>query len=144
MEVIKAYPRYINYAASLFAGIFFVFVAITVFGYGAALVIPKSILDPLTSLSPSFAFSLVDIVTLGIPAAIIFMFFGWAITRLQIKVMYTLMASPFILFMLFSLTQVLLSTDELLFYLATWLAKVLPVVICALFLAKRDKADQGA
>ena len=144
MEAIRTQPSYIDYAVNLIAGILVVFAAIVAFGYGAAIAIPKSILEPIVQLSPILAFSLVDLFTQGIPASLIFAFISSIIKVLKINVIYTLVTMPFVLFMLSAIPELFLSTGISEIYLASLLAKVLPVVLFALFLAKREKVVDGA
>jgi hypothetical protein len=143
MESFRKDHEYIDYAISLIIGISFVFAAIIAFGYGAAVAIPKSILHPLVSFSPIFAFTLVDFFTQGIPAVLIFALLSLAIKLSKVKAVYTLLAMPFVLFMLSALPELLASKTNSNFYLASVFAKTLPVVVCALFLAKQNKVSNS-
>jgi hypothetical protein len=143
MESFRKDHEYIDYAISLIIGISFVFAAIIAFGYGAAVAIPKSILHPLVSFSPIFAFTLVDFFTQGIPAVLIFALLSLAIKLSKVKAVYTLLAMPFVLFMLSALPELLASKTNSNFYLASVFAKTLPVVVCALFLAKQKKVSKS-
>ena len=56
-------------------GCLFAYLSIPVVGVGSALAIPSEILTPLYDLSPKFALTVIDIVTLGIPLiALLFVF----------------------------------------------------------------------
>ena len=56
-------------------GCLFAYLSIPVVGVGYALAIPSEILTPLYDLSPKFALTVIDIVTLGIPLiALLFVF----------------------------------------------------------------------
>jgi len=143
MESFRKDHEYIDYAISLIIGISFVFAAIIAFGYGVAVAIPKSILHPLVSFSPIFAFTLVDFFTQGIPAVLIFALLSLAIKLSKVKAVYTLLAMPFVLFMLSALPELLASKTNSNFYLASVFAKTLPVVVCALFLAKQNKVSKS-
>mgnify|MGYP001160840463 FL=1 len=48
-------------------GCLFAYLSIPVIGYGSAIAIPTEVLSALYELSPNFALSMVDIVTLGLP-----------------------------------------------------------------------------
>lgn len=143
MEAIKKHHGYIDYTVNLIAGISFVFAVIMAFGYGAAVAIPKDILEPLVLLSPSLAFALVDLFTLGLPAVLIFVLLSLAVKLLKVRVVYAILAMPFVLFMLFTLPELLVNTNGSGLYLASTCAKTLPVVVCALFLAKKDKVSNS-
>ena len=143
MESFRKDHEYIDYAISLIIGISFVFAAIIAFGYGAAVAIPKSILHPLVSFSPIFAFTLVDFFTQGIPAVLIFALLSLAIKLLKVKAIYSLLAMPFVLFMLSALPELLASRSNSSFYLASIFAKTFPVIVYALFLAKQKKVSKS-
>lgn len=144
MEAIKKHHGYVDYTVNLFAGILFVFAVIMAFGYGSAVAIPKDILEPLVLLSPSLAFALVDLFTLGLPAVLIFVLLSLAVKLLKVRVVYAILAMPFVLFMLFTLPELLVNTSGSGLYLASTCAKTLPVVVFALFMAKKDKVSNSA
>ena len=48
------------------------------------------------------------------------------------------LVAPFILFMLYGLVTIAHNSDDMWYIIALTLAKVLPVLICAIFLAKQD------
>lgn len=144
MEAIRKHHGYIDYAINLITGILFVFAVIMAFGYGAAVAIPESLLEPLVVFSPTLAFALVDLLTQGLPAVLIFVVLSLAIKLFKVRVVYTILAMPFVLFMLSALPELLVNTSGSGFHLASICAKTLPVVLCALFLAKKDKESNSA
>nr|WP_136250601.1 hypothetical protein [Ningiella ruwaisensis] len=144
MEATKNHHNFIDYVINLIIGILFVFAVITAFGYGAAVAIPKNFLEPLSLFSPTLAFSVVDLITQGIPAALIFVFLSLALKLSKIRAVYTLLAMPFVLFMLSAIPELLMIEGSSGFYLASLFAKVLPVVFCALFLAKWNRVNYSA
>ena len=144
MEAIRKHHGYIDYAVNLITGILFIFAVIMAFGYGAAVAIPESILEPLVAFSLTLAFALVDLFTQGIPAVIIFVLLSLAIKLFKVRVVYTILAMPFVLFMLSALPELLANASGSGFHLTSICVKTLPVVICALFLAKQDKVNNGA
>ncbi|MFT5276629.1 MAG: hypothetical protein ACI97K_003250 [Glaciecola sp.] len=137
LEINPQYQALVGRFISLSAGILFAFLSVTIIGYGAAIAVPKDILGPLMHFSPTFALSLTDFVTIGMPLAASFYLLTLIFRRL-VKVVYSsLLVGPFILFMLYGLVTIGYDNESLWYYAASSVAKVLPVLLCAILLDKQ-------
>ncbi|WP_063703642.1 hypothetical protein [Pseudoalteromonas gelatinilytica] len=79
-------------------GCLFAYLSIPVIGYGAAIAIPTVVLSPLYELSPNFALSMVDIVTLGLPLLALLLVFLLISKSLYLKdkaYSYFILLTPF-------------------------------------------------
>lgn len=128
----------VDRSLSLAAGVLFTYLSISIIGYGAAIAVPVGVLLPLMQLSPTFALSLTDFVTIGVPLAISFYLLALVFRRLVSMVYLPLLVSPFILFMLYGSVPSALRSEEMWYHFALTLAKLLPVLVCAILLAKQD------
>lgn len=129
---------------SIVAGVVFVYLSIYVIGVGAAIAVPESILRPMFTVSPMIALSLVDFVTIGIPVAICFILFTWLIKLVIKTINYYLLVIPFVVFMLYALTDPRITSDAFAYQTAMTFAKIIPVLICVLLLSKWVKNGNGA
>ena len=67
-------------------GCLFTYLSIPVIGYGSAIAIPTEVLSSLYDLSPNFALSMVDIVTLGLPLLALLLVFLFISKSLYLKI----------------------------------------------------------
>ncbi|WP_032095979.1 MULTISPECIES: hypothetical protein [unclassified Alteromonas] len=130
-----------NRSLSFAAGILFVCLSIVIMGYGAAVAVPEKILLPLMQLSPTLALSLTSFVTIGLPLTLTFYLLAIIFRQLFNMVNSSFLIAPFILFMVYGLATIALNNDAMWYNLALTLAKLLPVLLCAIFLARRNKSS---
>ena len=138
MEINQQYKPLVNRLLSFAAGVLFVYLSIVITGYGAAIAIPEKILLPLMRLSPTFALSLTHFFTIGLPLTVSFYFLALIFRLLFRMINASFLVAPFILFMLYGLVTIAHNSDDMWYIIALTLAKLLPVLICAIFLAKQD------
>ena len=117
------------------------YAAVLLMGYGAAVAISEDVLRPLMMLSPALALALADFITMGIPAAVLFCLFALALKHFSGMAHPPMLVAPFVLFMLFGLLTIFESNDGKIIYIAQTMAKVLPVIACALYLAKTEASN---
>lgn len=80
-------------------GILYAFISVPITGIGAAIYIPASILDPLIGINPTFAFAVVDLITIGIPLIIVYFVFVLVINYFNASksyIPYLVLLIPFI------------------------------------------------
>ncbi|MDK9683146.1 hypothetical protein [Pseudoalteromonas shioyasakiensis] len=80
-------------------GCLFAYLSIPVIGYGSAIAIPTEVLSALYDLSPNFALSMVDIVTLGLPLLALLLVFLLISKSLYLKdkaYSYFILLTPFL------------------------------------------------
>jgi len=80
-------------------GCLFAYLSIPVIGYGAAIAIPTEVLSALYDLSPNFALSMVDFVTLGLPLLALLLVFLLISKSLYLKdkaYSYFILLTPFL------------------------------------------------
>ena len=141
MEIYLHYQPLVGRFTSLTAGVLFTYLSITIIGYGAAVAIPENLLLPLMQFSPTFALSLTEFFTIGIPLAVSFYLLALIFRRL-VKMVYSyLLVAPFILFMLYGLVTIGYNNENIWYYFSLTVAKLLPILACAIFLAKQDASN---
>ena len=138
MEINLQNKPFANRFLSFAAGVLFVYLSIVIMGYGSAIAVPEKILLPLMQLSPTFALSLIDFFTIGLPLTVSFYLFTLIFRRLFHMVNSSFLVAPFILFMVYGLATIAHNNDDVWYNLALTLAKLLPVLLCAIFLARRN------
>lgn len=138
MEVKLRHQHSLNQLISLSAGILFVYISISAMGYGAAIAVPQDFLLPLMQFSPTSALLLTDFLTIGLPLAALFYLLAVVFKRLFRMVYLSLLVAPFIVFMLYGLVALEDNNGSMLYNLAQTIVTVLPVFVCAIFLAKQD------
>lgn len=138
LDINPQYQALVGRATSLFAGILFIFLSVTIIGYGAAIAVPRDILEPLMHFSSTFALSFTDFVTIGVPLAVSFYLIALLFKRLVKQVYLSLLVGPFILFMLYGLVSIEYTAGSFWYYFFSVMAKLLPVLLCAIFLGKQD------
>lgn len=138
MEINLQNKPFANRFLSFVAGVLFVYLSIAIIGYGSAIAVPEKILLPLMQLSPTFALSLIDFFTIGLPLTVSFYLFALIFRRLFHMVNSSFLVAPFILFMLFGLIAIARNNDDILYNVAFTIAKLLPVLLCAIYLAKQN------
>jgi hypothetical protein len=62
--------------AAFFLGVLYAYLTSHVIGIGAAIAIPASILYPVVKSYPTFAFAMVDLITVGFPLIILYILFA--------------------------------------------------------------------
>ena len=144
MEITKQHKPNLYSLFSVTAGVAFVYLSIIVIGVGAAVAIPESILKPMVRFSPIIALSIVDLITIGIPVAICFFVFTWLFKLALKSINYYLFAAPYFLFMLYGLTNEGITNNDLTYYTAITVAKIIPVLLCVILLSKSVKGGNGA
>ena len=138
MVINPQYQALLGRFASLFAGVLFIFLSVTIIGYGAAIAIPKDILEPLMHVSSTFALSFTDFVTTGIPLAVSFYLVALVLKRLVKQVYLSLLVGPFVLFMFYGIVTIEYAVGSFWYYFFSVMAKLLPVLLCAIYLGKQD------
>lgn len=129
---------------SIIGGLVFVFLSVPLMGIGAAIAVPESILLPLMNVSPILAISMVDLITIGLPLGILFYATAWILKRKVRVIQYYFLATPFVFFMLFGLIGLVLPSEEIILYVAITVAKIIPVIACAVILSKLNASNNGA
>ena len=138
MEINLQNKPFANRFLSFAAGVLFVYLSIVIMGYGSAIAVPEKILLPLMQLSPTFALSLIDFFTIGLPLTVSFYLLAIIFRQLFHMVNSSFLVAPFILFMVYGLATIAHNNDDMWYNLALTLAKLLPVLLCAIFLARRN------
>lgn len=130
-----------GWAVALVLGLLFAWASLTIIGIGAAVAVPPGLLGPLVSWSPLLAFSLVNLVTIGLPLAAAFSILalvGQRLTGQRDLLFHVLLLAPFVVmsgYYLFQHPQPL-SRSEL-----TVLPQYLLLALCVYALSKRNKAS---
>jgi hypothetical protein len=137
LDIYSQYQPLVGRFTSLCAGVTFLFLSVTIIGYGAAIAVPKDILDPFVHFSPTFALSVTDFVTIGMPLAVLFYLIALIFKQLVKQVYLSLLVGPFILFMLYGLVTIEYG-GSFWYYFFSAMAKLVPVLLCAIFLGKRN------
>ena len=60
---------------AVFLGALYAYLSIYIIGFGAAIAIPASVLAPVAKAAPTFAFAMVDLITIGIPLIVAYSLF---------------------------------------------------------------------
>ena len=127
-----------NRSLSFAAGVLFVCLSIVIMGYGAAVAVPEKMLLPLMQLSPTLALSLTSFITIGLPLTLSFYLLAIIFRRLFNMVNSSFLIAPFILFMVYGLATIAHNNDDMWYNFALTLVKLLPVLLCAIFLARQN------
>ncbi|WP_334032050.1 hypothetical protein [Alteromonas sp. P256] len=120
------------------AGVLFVCLSIVIMGYGAAVAVPEKMLLPLMQLSPTLALSLTSFITIGLPLTLSFYLLAVIFRRLFNMVNSSFLIAPFFVFMVYGLATIAHNNDDMWYNLALTLSKLLPVLLCAIFLARQN------
>lgn len=128
-----------NYISLVVLGLIFAYFSITIIGYGAAIAIPVTILEPLAKSTPSFAFALIDLLTLGVPLIIFYILLVQLTKLLKVNnnhLVYVFLALPFYFLHLY-LFIITFPDSEVAFYLASTLPKYVLLGLCVWYLSKQ-------
>ena len=128
-----------NYIIVIILGFIFAYSSIAIIGYGAAIAIPSNVLGPMVKVAPSFAFVVLDLLTLGLPLTIAYLAFvqvSKLIKANNINHAYILLAVPFFLLHIY-LFIVTYPDSEVVVYFATTLPKYILLGLCVWYLSKQ-------
>lgn len=120
-------------------GVVLTYGAIAVIGIGAAIAIPADILKPVIQVSSLLAFSLLDLFTIAIPLAAVFLMFAFA-SKLVVKkpdvTFYALLLAPLVLLHGYFLVQ---SLPQTLNSMVAMLPRYFLLALCFYLLVHRTK-----
>ena len=128
-----------SYIIVIILGSIFAYSSIAIIGYGAAIAIPSNFLEPMVEVAPSFAFVVLDLLTLGLPltiAYLVFVLVSKLIKANNINHAYILLAVPFFLLHLY-LFIITYPDSEVILYLVMTLPKYILLGLCVCYLSKQ-------
>jgi hypothetical protein len=128
-----------SYIIVIILGVIFAYSSIAIMGYGAAIAIPSNVLESMANVAPSFAFVVLDLITLGLPLTIAYLVFVQVFKLIKannINHACILLAVPFFLlhFYLFIITY---PDSGVVLYWATTLPKYVLLGLCVWYLSKQ-------
>jgi len=128
-----------NRVIAVILGIALAYVSVVIAGIGAAVAIPADILKPVAQVSGLLAFILVDLCTIAVPLAAVFLVLAFA-SKLVIKktdfTFYALLIAPLVLLQLYFVAQ---SQPQMLNSIVTTLPRYLLLAVCFYFLVRSTK-----
>jgi len=127
-------PHVKTHLTTCLFGVIFAYFSVLLMGYSAAIPIPANIFEPIAQISPSFAFALVDALTLGLPLAIIYLL-SYKLLNKIVKTNHLI--SPLLMLLPFVVLHaifIILSfpNKQYLFYFASTFPKYVIVFACSI------------
>lgn len=136
--------KFLSILASILAGIFFLYVSISVISYGSAFSMSSGLLHPLIKFSETLAFSLAGFLTIGVPLSVVFGLVTWLVKR-AVGVCYSyLVVLPLVLSIVFVFLRAGTSGGLDLKYIVLMTTQYLPLMLVVIFLSTRTKCNAGA
>ncbi len=136
--------RFLSMLASILAGIFFLYVSVSVISYGSAFSMSSSLLHPLIKFSETLAFSLAGFLTIGVPLSVLFGLVTWLVKR-AVGVCYSyLVVLPLVLLILLGFLRASTSGELDLKYLVLMTMQYLPLMLVVILLSTRTKLNARA
>lgn len=130
-----------GWAVALVLGLLFAWASLTIISIGAAVAVPPGLLGPLVNWSPLLAFTLVDLVTIGLPLAAAFIVFALIGRRLggQRDLLFQLLLiAPFVVMSGYYLLH---HPQPMSLFELTALPRYLLLALCVYALSERTKPN---
>lgn len=123
---------------SLILGTLFAYLSIQIIGYGAAIAIPIYIMEPITKSLPYTGFAIIDLITSGLPLALVYIIFALLLKQLTLgktSPPYFVLSLPFLATHIYFVAMSLKHSGFTL-WLITSLPKYALVAICVFYFIK--------
>ena len=135
----------VQFVVCLVLGVFFAYISVAVFGYGAAIAIPAEVLLPFAKSFPTLTITTIDLITQGLPLCIIYCILALLIRQLKSinRWGYLALGIPFyLLHSYFFIMQ--LPTEDIIYLLAILLPKYIALGLCVLYFVNRALVEKIA
>ncbi|WP_298445864.1 hypothetical protein [uncultured Ferrimonas sp.] len=124
---------------AIFLGVLYAYLSVYIIGIGAAVAIPASILTPVAKAYPTFAFAMVDLITIGFPLLIVYFLFVLIVKYFNSSnsyFPYLALLVPFFIQHIY-LFVIMGQPQDLAYTLATIMPRYIAILLFALYFVKR-------
>jgi hypothetical protein len=126
-------------ALAILLGALYAYLSVYIIGIGAAIAIPASILTPVAKAYPTFAFAMVDLITIGLPLIVVYFLFVLSLKFFNSSKSYFpyfLLLLPFCIQHIYFFV-IIGQNQDWAYTLATIMPRYIAIVFFALYFAKR-------